>query len=433
MKLNEMLAFLTQESARFKVAYGGRGGGKSWDFAASLLLIGKQKKVRIVCCRENQNSIAESVHHLLHDLILKNEMDDFYTITEAKITGANGTEILFKGLKNPGSLKSLEGADYVWIEEAQTLKERTFAIVEPTIRKEGSEIWFSFNPDFATDFVYDYFITNTPANTIVCKINYLDNPFCTQVMIESAERLKAKDIDAYNHVYLGYCVQVLEGAVYAKELRAATTENRILNVPVVPNVPVHTFWDLGYADFTSVWFVQYVGLDTRIVDYHQGQFEAMEYYFKMLREKDYYYGFDYLPHDANHRNLSNGGNSIKQQFKTAGRKVKMIPIDTIANGIFSVRRMFPSCVFDEKRCSEGLMALRRYKYGINTATGQYTKEPLHDEYSHAADAFRYVASAHKADKHIANSYEAIANHSFNQQQQHNRPSTAIGAGEVTFI
>ena len=251
-------------------------------------------------------------------------------------------------------------------------------------------------------------------------------------MLDEANSLLAKDEDEYNHIYLGFCQQALEGAVYAKELRIAMTEGRITKVPVVPNVEVHTFWDLGYADFTSVWFIQYVGMDTRVVDFYQNQFENLAHYFQVLKDKDYYYGFDYLPHDANHQNMSNGGNTIYAQFKQAGRKVKVIPIDTITNGIYSVRRMFPSCVFDEEKCSDGLNALRRYCYKFNPITGQYSKDPMHDENSHAADAFRYVASRHKADKSLATSPEARVYAEFNRNQQFDRPRFAIGTGEVHF-
>ncbi|MBX9890335.1 MAG: PBSX family phage terminase large subunit [Amoebophilaceae bacterium] len=407
------------------------GGGKSWDFAASLLLLGKSRPIRILCCREQKNSIAESIHALFKQWIIGDEtLINFFEVKETYIRGANGTEILFSGLQNAMSLKSFEAADYVWIEEASTLKKATWDILEPTIRKEGSEIWLSFNPVLSTDFVYKYFVLYPPADAIVVKLNYMDNPFCPSTLIASANRLQEQDVDEYNHIYLGHCQQTLSGAVYAKELRAATTENRITRVPYTPGIAVDTFWDLGWSDRTAIWFIQRIGLDIRIINYYECQFEGIDHYVKTLHQLDYFYGYDYLPHDANHKNISNGGKSVVEQLKMARRKIKLIPNrNTVNEGIFAVRRMFAACVFDEVNCADGITHLRSYCYRVD-ANGQFSKEPKHDEHSHAADAFRYVALGIPTNPALNQSLSG--RDYISRIQNKNRPTKAIGSGEVYF-
>jgi len=173
----EKLAFLFQPK-RYKVAWGGRGSAKSWSIARALLIIAAQKTKRILCAREFQNSIQDSVHKLLSDQIEALGLSDQYEIQKTTIIHRlTGSEFIFSGLRhNVDSLKSKEGIDIVWVEEAQMVSSFSWDKLIPTIRKEGSEIWISFNPELETDETYKRFVLNPPTESVVAKINWRDNP-----------------------------------------------------------------------------------------------------------------------------------------------------------------------------------------------------------------------------------------------------------------
>jgi len=376
---------------RYKILHGGRGGSKSWGVARALLILGAQNPIRILCAREYQNSIKDSVHKLLSDQITALGLETFYSIQNAAILGKNGTEFGFQGLKhNTVNLKSWEGADICWVEEAQTVSKHSWDILIPTIRKEGSEIWVTFNPELETDETYQRFVVDPPPNAWVEKINYTDNPWFPSVLEDERKELERRDHDAYLNVWEGHCRQTLDGAIYAKEIRDATQDKRICKVPYDRTKPVSTFWDLGWSDKTSIIFAQAVGFEYRVIDFLEDRHRDINYYLKELKDRPYVYDIDWLPHDANSKTLQTG-RSVKQLMQAAGRKVNVIPAVKVEAGINAARTIFTQCYFDENKCTDLLNHLRRYRYDINQDTGQYSKNPLHDEHSHAADAFRYLA------------------------------------------
>ena len=182
-KFPSKLKFLF-EPHRYKVAYGGRGSGKSWSYARALLMMGAEKPLRVLCTREVQKSIKQSVHTLLKDQIQALGLGEFYEVVENAIRGKNGTEFNFAGLatNTVESIKSFEGVDIVWCEEAQNISKRSWDILIPTIRKPASEIWVTFNPYMDTDDTYKRFIINKPNNARIEKVNYTDNPFFPKVL-----------------------------------------------------------------------------------------------------------------------------------------------------------------------------------------------------------------------------------------------------------
>lgn len=380
------------EPKRYKVAYGGRGAAKSWGFARALLIQGSSRPLRVGCFREIQKSIADSVHKLLSDQIKALGLEDFYEIQQTNIRGKNGTEFAFAGLRhNIGSLKSFEGLDIAWVEEAQTVSKASWEILIPTIRKEGSEIWVSFNPELDTDETYARFVLNPSPNAIVRKVNWSDNPWFPSTLDAERLHLKERDEQAYLTVWEGHCRQVLDGAIYAKEIIQATKENRITRVPYDRSQPVHTFWDLGWSDNTSIWFAQSVGFEYRVIDFIQDRGRTVAHFLKLLQDREYVYGTDYLPHDAANGTLAADGRSIADIMRAAKRDVTVLPKVSITEGINAARIIFPAVWFDADKCADGLQCLRRYRYDVDEVTGQYSKTPLHDENSHAADAFRYLA------------------------------------------
>jgi phage terminase large subunit len=379
------------EPSRYKILYGGRAGTKSWGIARALLIQGTQRKLRILCAREIQKSIEQSVHQLLVDQIIALGLTGFYSWTKTQIYGANGTSFTFAGLwKNVDNIKSLEGVDIVWVEEATTVSKASWDKLIPTIRKPGSEIWVSFNPELATDETYKRFVQRPPPGAILIEIGYLDNPWLSDEMRAEIDDLFANDPDDAAHIYGGKTRMTLKGAIFEKELRAAQLAGRICRVPYDRTKPVDTFWDLGRSDYTSIWFAQLVNFDFRIVDFYQNQGEALAHYLKELQAREYVYGITWMPHDAE-AEVMHHEKSIAAQARAAGHTVNIVPQIGLTNGINAAREIFPRCYFDEERCSEGVSALGRYKYKVDEDTGQYSKLPQHDDASHPADAFRYLA------------------------------------------
>lgn len=189
--------------ARHRVLYGGRNSSKSWEFSGMAAEIASQYRTRFLCVRRFQNKIKESVHTLI-----KNQIENFghtgFDVMAAEIRHVNGSDFSFYGIeRNTDEIKSFEGADILWIEEAHNLTRDQWLILEPTIRSENSEIWISFNPRLVTDFIYQRFIINPPPSTIVRLVNYPENPFLTTTSLNSIEALKEEDFEEYEHIYLG--------------------------------------------------------------------------------------------------------------------------------------------------------------------------------------------------------------------------------------
>lgn len=386
---------------RYKILYGGRGGAKSWGIARALLIKGTQTPLRILCAREFQNSLEDSVFKLLQDQVAALSLDGFYRAAKSKIVGANGTEFGFEGLRhNINSIKSYEGADICWVEEAHTVSRTSWDILIPTIRKEHSEIWMSFNPELEEDETYQRFVLHPPTNSFLVFVNWRDNPWFPEVLRQEMEDLRGRDHDAYLNVWEGFCKKNLEGAIYADELRQAQEQGRITSVPYYPGVPVDTFWDLGWADCTSVWFVQTVGKELHVIDFYQSQFKAIQHDLKVLQDRGYVLRTYFMPHDAKHHQKQTG-KSIEELMQALGKDVRVLERENIQSGIEAARTVFPMCWFDQGKCADGLQALRRYRFEQDPNTRVFSKTPLHDENSHAADAFRYFAMGYSTPSNPA--------------------------------
>ena len=378
---------------RYKILYGGRGGAKSWGAARALLIQGAAKPLRVLCAREIQRSIKDSVHKLLSDQVTELGLTAHYEVLQDEIRGKNGTEFTFSGLRhNVDSIKSKEGVDIVWVEEANLVSASSWEKLIPTIRKEGSEIWITFNPELETDETYQRFVLNPPEGATVVKLTHADNPWFPDVLRKEMAALQARDPDAYLTVWEGNCRQTLEGAIYAREIREATAAGRITSVPHTPGHQVLTFWDLGKRDLTAIWFVQQIGYEFRFIDYYENCAQMVPHFLKEMQSKAYVYGTVWLPHDAE-ADQQAAEKTIQAQIEASGFSTQIVPNIGVANGINSARSLFPRCVFDERNCADGLHALRHYQYKVDALTGQRSAEPLHNWASNGADAFRYHAVA----------------------------------------
>lgn len=390
-----------REPARIKVFYGGRGSAKSETVARYLLLKGWEEPQNILCCREYQTSIKQSVHSLLASLVDSMQMSDFYKVTETEITGVNGTKFTFAGLKlNIANIKSMHNIKRCWCEESQTLSETSINVLLPTIRAENSEIIFTMNPILPTDPAYIRFVLNPPKDSIVVKVNYDQNPFFPDVLEKERLDLLERDPIAYKNVWLGNPREAVEGAIYSKELQQARDEGRIGSFPADLSKPVNLYADIGEANRFVLWCEQKEGLNRLLVDMIGGSGEKVPYYINEIQKRKFIVGTIVLPHDAE-QNRANAEFTVKVMFQRAFPNSKIVVNPNfpgaVAAGIEAVRNIFPFLHFNEdsEGVKDGLFALAHYHWRVDPETGiSYGKEPAH-EFSDEPDGLRTLAMAYR--------------------------------------
>lgn len=399
---------LTQDK-RYKVFYGGRGGVKSWSCARAALIKGAQEPLRILCAREVQKSIKDSVHQLLADQIQLLGLESFYDVLSSEIRGRNGTKIIYAGLSNltAESIKSYEGVDVCWIEEAQAVSKRSWDILVPTIRKEGSEIWVTFNPELDTDETYVRFVESEREDAYVKKVGWADNPWFPKVLEDERQAFQKQVDDGireqweYDHVWEGMCKPAVDGAIYAKQIDELLEGNRYTSVAHDPNLYTHTVWDLGYNGM-SIGFVQRAASTPRLVDHLKLEGATYEECVQAIRDKANTHGYRiaidgreggiaWLPHDGKQTRPDKGKSPINQ-LNDLGLKTDLegVPDVGIDARIEAGRQMFPRLYIDNERCTDLFNSLRRYARKISPETGQ----PMgikKDGYDHDGDMYTYIA------------------------------------------
>ena len=385
--------------SRYKILYGGRGGGKSHSIAKALLVHGCKNKLRILCAREIQKSIKQSVHTLLSDQIELLGLSSFYEILDTEIRGLNGTSFTFTGLNvhTVDSIKSFEGVDICWVEEAHTVSNRSWKILIPTIRKDGSEIWVSMNPELDTDNAYQRFIVSPPPDATVVEMNYSDNPWFSSVLEDERKHAKATlTQDEYQNIWLGKCKTAVEGAIYANEIRDAIEKRRIRDVPYDSMLKVHVVCDLGWNDSMFISLVQRDMSALRIIHCIEDSHRQIPEFSAELRDMKLNWGKLWLPAaDGDTGNIQSGGLSARAIFKKLGWDAVLVDKHTVEQGIRVARMTFQRVFFNKDSTAPLVNALKRYRRVIPKSTGEEAS-PLHDQYSHGADCFRYICMA--ADK-----------------------------------
>lgn len=241
---------LQNRSARYFLYYGGRAGGKSFGFADAILLLGRSSKLFVACVREVQDSIKDSVYKLLKDRADYWGFNDYIFYTDRVENVITGTRIIFKGLQdnNAQNIKSLEGVDICWIEEGQSISKKSWDILNPTIRKKGSQIWVSMNRELENDPIWVALARNPDDKTIIKKVNYTDNIYCPDEIKYMAEKMKEEDYDGYLHVWGGEPVQQGDNKLIGykevhKALEHRLEHTAILNMPLIVGVDVARFGD----------------------------------------------------------------------------------------------------------------------------------------------------------------------------------------------
>ena len=388
--------------ARYKGAHGGRGGGKSWFFARQMIIAHLLGKTDSVCLREILKSLQFSSKKLLETTIEEMNAGDYFDVQDKVIKAKNGGIIVFSGMQDhtADSIKSLEGFDRAWFEEAQNASQRSLDLLRPTIRKPGSELWFSWNR-FKEDDPIELLLCgdHPPEGTIVVECNMDDNPWQPPELVKEreADRL-LHDPDKFANIWEGAYLKNTEGDYYKKEMSALRAEGRILRIPVM-DVPVNTFWDIGNSDGCAVWFHQLVGMEDRFIGYYEAHGETLAHYAKEIHKRDYIYNKHFMPHDADHKRLSDTNKSVKEMMEDLGLKnIQIVPVITDLNtGINMTRKHFRSVYIDEIACKDGIKRLDNYRKKYSTRDRRWIDEPNKaNGCSEAADAFRQFAQAKEA-------------------------------------
>jgi phage terminase large subunit len=391
------------DASRYKAAYGGRGSGKSQFFAGEVIgLSVRRPGLRVLCCREVQKSLKESAKRLLEQKIEEFGVGHLFEVNVDGIKAPGGGLIVFAGLQDhtAESIKSYEGFDVAWVEEAQTVSSRSWNLLRPTIRKPGSEIWASWNPRLKTDPVDVTFRGNElPTGAVVVKANWSDNPwFPAELEQERLDCLRMQP-DQYDHIWEGGYVTVAEGAYFAKDLALAKAQGRVAELSPDPLMEYKCFWDIGTRDATAIWVAQFIGNQIRVLDYYEAVGQPLGAHLNWLRANGYGSSRCYLPHDgAAVDHLT--ADKFEDHIRAAGFSVEVVKNQgkqAAMKRVEAARRLFPSIWFNERTTQGGRDALGWYHEKKDEARN-IGLGPEHDWASHGADAFGLMCIAHEAPK-----------------------------------
>jgi phage terminase large subunit len=402
------------EQSRYKGGHGGRGSGKSHFFAEKLVedCIAEPGEsggegMRSVCIREVQKDLAQSSKALIETKLKKfnlTEADGFKVYRDQIATPGDGL-IIFKGMNDytADSIKSLEGFKRAWWEEAQTATQHSLNLLRPTLRANGSELWFSWNPRRKTDPI-DVMLRGAeiPTGAIVVTANWRDNPWFTAELEQERLDCLRMQPEQYDHIWEGGYVSVIEGAYYAKSINEAKSSGRIGRVAKDPLMTLRAFVDIGgtgaRADAFAMWIAQFIGKEVRVLHYYEAVGQPLATHLNWMRA----YGYTpdstqiTLPHDgATHDRVIDV--SYESALRDAGYQVEVIKNQgkgAASARIEAGRRLFPSMWFNQETTQPGIEALGWYheKKDDNRNIGL---GPEHDWSSHGADAFGLMAVAYR--------------------------------------
>lgn len=381
--------------------YGGRGGAKSHSVAAALVIQAAQSPMRIVCAREIQDSLKDSVKQLIEDKISDYGLQDHFEALKDETRCKNGGKFVYKGVwRNPDALKSLEGADVLWGEEANRFSARSIRLIRPTMRKPGSRMIWTWNPEFDHDPIDRLFRGpgGPPPNSIVREVSHKDNPWFAGTPLQAEmENDYRVDPTTAEHVWGGGYVQAIDGAYYSAALSKVREDGRITSLAKDPVLRVRAYWDLGYNDATAIWVCQFVGKEIRVLDYIEGRSQPIAYYVEQLRSRGWGDAIMGLPHDGTHQRLTATG-SAEELLRAAGFEVRVTSNQGRGAALLRVeasRRLFPTIWFnDTADVASGMKALAAY-HERRDEKRNIGLGPMHDWASDPADAFGLMCVAYE--------------------------------------
>ena len=388
------------QPSRYKGAHGGRGSGKSQFFAD--LMIARaiaQPGFRALCGREIQKSLKESAKRLLEQKIADRGAGHLFDVQESQIKTPGGGLIAFVGLQDhtAESIKSYEGFDVAWIEEAQTVSPRSLQLLRPTIRAPGSELWFSWNPRRDTDPV-DLMLRGgeLPTGATVVRANWDNNPWFPDELEQERLDCLRMQADQYDHIWNGGYVSVADGAYFAKDLTQARIEGRLTSLASDPLLQTKAYWDIGVRDATAIWVAQTTGARINVIDYYEASGQALGAHLEWLRSNGYGNALCVLPHDGAKADALTAVR-FEDHIRSAGFQTQTVSNQgkgAAMKRVETARRLFPRIWFDETKCKGGLDALGWYHERRDDARG-IGLGPEHDWASHAADAFGLLCVAYE--------------------------------------
>jgi len=368
------------------------------------------RSTRAVCIREVQRTLAQSSKHLIESKIRELGLQHEFKIWNDRIETPGDGLIMFTGMQDhtADSIKSLEGFRIAWIDEAQTLSARSLSLLRPTIRAENSELWASWNPRRKSDAVDDFLRVRKPTGAVVVKANWRDNPWFPAVLEDERKLDLELYPDRYDHIWEGDYAKAFEGAYFAGLLADARAKGRIGKVSADPLLPLRAFIDIGgsgaSADAFTIWIVQWVGQEIRVLDYYEAVGQVLAFHVAWLRKHGYQDAIVYLPHDGvNENNIT--GKRYEEHLRDAGFKVEP-PVKNQGKGaammrVEAVRRLGSKMWFNETTTEPGRDALGFYHERKDEARN-VGLGPDHDWSSHAADAFGLMAVCYEEPGRQAN-------------------------------
>ena len=386
------------QPARYKGVHGGRGSGKSHFFGEYIIEnhIYDQNQ-STVCVREIQKSLDQSVKRLLESKIEQMNAGFYFEVQESKILSKNGTGvIIFQGMQNhtADSIKSLEGYDRAWVEEAQTLSQFSLDLLRPTIRKPNSEILFSWNPRYKTDPVDILLRKNPPPETVVIQANWSDNPWFPDVLRREMEFDFDNDPDKAEHIWNG-AYGSSQGAILARWIGKARRHGRINNNVGfdVLGMPIEVSADLGFRDTASFWYWQRVPGGFNLLKYDGDSGLDADEWIPRIKENIKSLGTlgkIWLPHDSRAKTFQSRHTTMERFIESFGMEhVGLVPQSKKQDQINAARAIIDRCAFHEELCGDGIDGLEAWEFIYNEDAGVFSREPNHNWASHPSDAFAY--------------------------------------------
>jgi phage terminase large subunit len=394
---------------RHLILKGGRGSGKSHSVARILAQVGVLRSVRMLCTRETQKSIEESVMQLLDDVIHELEYESHYDIKKTTIDGANGSQFLFAGLRQQdvAKLKSTERIMLCWCEEAHVLSDKSLDVLSPTIREENSVIIYTYNPELEDDPVHARYALDPQDDVCVVTMNWSDNKWFPAVL--EKERLRSYELDKtegktkYNWIWEGETLPAVEGAIFAAEVAKLQERGRYRPIDYDSSGRVHVVMDLGYGVMTAI-LVQKFASTIQIIGYRELYHSTYHDLTTNLEKLPYRWGKVFMPHDASHRDPKYGKSHFdvmeelgwKIHYESPGVSIPQIGIE---NYVAAGRDMFQNTYIANnpdpsgETCEQLMRCLRRWRYQVvDTNTGSTkTMPPMKDQFGHGGEAFCYTA------------------------------------------
>jgi phage terminase large subunit len=388
------------QPARYKSAWGGRGSGKSHFFGEMLVeTCQAERGMLAVCIREAQKTLAQSSKRLIESKIGVLGLGHGFKSFSDRIETPGDGVIIFRGMQDHTSeaIKSLEGFRIAWVDEAQTLSARSLSLLRPTIRAKHSELWASWNPRRKSDAIDDFFRRREPTGAIIVKANWRDNPWFPDVLEDERKLDLSLYPERYDHIWEGDYVSAFDGAYFAAMLSEARAKGRIGKVTADPLLPLRAFIDIGgsgaLADAFTIWIVQWVGQEVRVLDYYESVGQVLAFHVNWLRTRGYQDAIVHLPHDGvNENNIT--GKRYEDHLREAGFKVEP-PVKNQGKGaammrIEALRRLGPQIWWNEDTTEPGRDAIGFYHERKDEARN-VGLGPEHDWSSHAADALGLMA------------------------------------------